>query len=186
MSLLILLVFTACTDTASLLRVESSPGGDTDESGTTLAKASSDIQREVIPLDIVVPSACLSEMVHVEGPVEVQIKTTVDGQGNMHQMGKYHWKEVTATGVDSRNTWHTTAGLELYMVRNYALTEPFQPVPTPELLGEPAVFHHTGAIRFKSDDGQPDLYVHHVVQIRVDSNGDVHVLKDDFELLACR
>lgn len=150
------------------------------------AKAINQTEREVIDIDLTVPSACLDEMVRLEGPVSVRIHTTIDGRGVMHQQAFYSWKDVTATGEDSGNTWHTTAALELYVMSNYEGVDPFQPVPDPDKVGDPSVFHHTGAMLFLADDeGNPNLHVRHLVHIVTDPDGNVSVEKDEFELLGC-
>ncbi len=177
-----LALLSGCSGDSELTSIEHEAGA---KAATVLSKAGSETVRDVVAVDLTVPSACLDEMVHLEGPVQVRIHTTVDGRGVFHQTGYYHWKDVIATGIESGHTWHTTAGLELYTVMNYELGEPFQPAPTPVKLGDPAVFHHTGAIRFNSDDGQPDLYVRHLVQIVTDPDGNTTIEKDHFELLAC-
>lgn len=153
--------------------------------------ATSFVEREVVTLNLTLPFGpgvvpCVGERVNFSGDVPVRIHTTIDGRGGIHQMAFYSWKDVVATGVASGNTWHTTAAQELYTTFNYALTDPFKPVPTPALEGEPAVFHHTGAIRFLSDTNGPDLYVRHLVQAVVDPDGQVVLDKSLLELLECR
>ena len=130
--------------------------------------------------------ACVGERVRVYGPVAIRIHTTIDGQGRPHQMAYYNWKDVVAVGLTSGNTWHTSAALELYTLFNFEPAEPHQPAPGRTPLGEPGVFHHTGAIQFISDGEAPDLYVRHLVQTVLDANGQVRVDTDLLELLECR
>lgn len=137
-------------------------------------------------VDVTVPSPCAGEAVRMEGPVAVRIHTTVDGQGRPHQVAFYSWKDVVATGQTTGNTWHTTAAVEQYTLFNYQPVAPHQPAPPRISLGTPAVFHHTGAIRFLSDGDAPDLYVRHLVQTVIDANGAVRVDTDLFELLECQ
>lgn len=153
--------------------------------------ATTSVEREVVTLNLTLPFGpgvvpCVGERVNFSGDVPVRIHTTIDGRGGIHQMAVYSWKDVVATGVASGNTWHTTAAQELYTTLNYELTDPFKPVPTPVLDGEPAVFHHTGAIRFLSDTNEPDLYVRHLVQTVVGPDGEVVIDKSLLELLECR
>lgn len=158
----------------------------TSDAPNMFAKASTQTVHEVINIDLTVASACLDEMVHLEGPVSVRIHTTIDGRGVIHQQAFYSWKDVTATGVDSDNTWHTTAALELYVMSNYDGVDPFQAVPDPDKLGDPSVFHHTGAMLFLADDEDiPNLHVRHLVHIVTDPDGNVRIEKDEFELLGC-
>lgn len=158
--------------------------------GATMG-ATTSVEREVITLDVTLPFGpgvvpCVGERVNVSGEVPVRIHTTIDGRGGLHQMASYSWKDVVATGVASGDTWHTTAAQELYTTFNYELTDPFKPVPTPVLEGQPAVFHHVGAIRFLSDTNEPDLYVRHLVQTVVEPDGQVVIHKSVLELLECR
>lgn len=186
-----LVLLVGCADEGNPVALSETEGAVLASNGIAGAGAATSVEREVILLDLTLPFGpgvvpCAGERLNIAGPVAVRIHTTIDGRGRIHQVGYYDWKDVVATGLTSGDTWHTTAGLELYTTLNYELTEPFQPVPTPVQTGDPAVFHHTGAIRFLSDADGTDLYVRHVVQTVVGPDGDVSVDKTFFELLECR
>lgn len=179
-----LAVFVGCTETGpvEVAHDELSPVLDT---RVAMSAASSDVVRGELYIDIDIPSTCFGgALVHLEGPVEYRIHTTTTGSGVQHGQAFYSWTDVVVTmGPQS---WHATAGREAYMVMNYEMTNPFLPVPETNKLDDPAVFHHVGAMRFKSDGDQPDLYVHHVVQLVTDSDGNLRVARTVFDLLDCR
>ena len=154
---------------------------------TAAGKATSTVLRTTINLNLLIPAAassCLEEDVLLAGPVAVRVHTTIDGRGVMHQNAYFNWKDVVATGQTSGTTWTTTAAAELYSTLNQAssIGPPFLPDPN----GSPAVFHHTGAIRFHSDSDAPNLYVRHLVQHVVDAKGNLRVDTDLLEVLECR
>lgn len=147
--------------------------------------ASSNTTRGQIYLNVDVPSACFGgATVHLEGWVDYRIHAVTDGREVQHGQAYYNWQDVAATM--GPYTWHTTARLELYTIMNYEFTNPFLPIPQTEKDGDPAVFHHVGAIRFKSDGNAPDLYVRHIVQLVSDANGVLRVDRHMAELLDCR
>jgi len=188
--LLTLVLLAGCTSETNPLGVNEATdhtlASSPHEGDAAAQKASSQTERDVIYLNLTIPSVCLTEMVHLEGPVAVRIHTTTDGRGVMHQKAFYSWKDVVATGQTSGTTWHTTAAVELYTMLNYEFDDPFQPIPSPTQLGDPAVFHHAGAIQFIADGDAPNLYIRHLVQTVVDPDGNVRNIKDHLELLDCR
>ena len=169
--------------------IESSVGGEdsgiTASAGGVLASATTSTVRTENALNVTFPVPCVGEDVNLSGPVQVRIHTTIDPSGRPHQMAYYNWKDVVATGLTSGETWRTTASLELYTLQNFDPVEPHQPFPGRTPLGDPAVFHHSGAIRFLSNGDAPDLYVRHLIQVVIDANGDVRVENDLLELLRC-
>lgn len=179
-------VFTGCADESPVAVAGSDDGLlATKSSSVATNAASSDMVRGQLYLNIDVPAICFDgAFVHFEGPVEYRINVTIDGRGVQHGQAFYHWDDVVATM--GSHTWRTTAGLEAYMLMNYEFTNPFLPVPRTDKLGDPAVFHHTGALRFKSEDDAPDLYVSHVVQLVTDPNANLRVDRHVLELLDCR
>lgn len=148
--------------------------------------ATTSMVRETGFLDLTLPAPCVGENVHLEGPVDIRIHTTIDGRGRPHQVAFYGWRDVVATGEDSGDTWHTSAAVEVYTLFNFEPAEPHQPAPPRTPLGAPGVFHHTGAIVLVSDGGGPNLHIRHLVQTVLDANGNVRVDTDIFELFECR
>lgn len=146
-------------------------------------KASTSTVHLTVPLDGTFYSPCVEEDVRLAGPIAARIHTTIDGHGVMHQNAYFNWKDVVATGQTSGTTWYTTAAAELYSTMNQTpIGPPFESDPT----GYPAIFHHTGAIRFHSDSDAPNLYVRHLVQNVVDARGNIRVDTDLLEVLECR
>lgn len=182
-------LLTGCTDETNPVGTDSPAGrahASLPNGIVATQKATTSTVRLTVPLDVLIPAAassCLTEDVRLQGPVAARIHTTVDGRGVMHQNAYFNWRDVVATGQTTGTTWYTTAAAELYTTMNQS---PIGPPFAPDATGSPAVFHHTGAIRFHSDSDAPNLYVHHLVQNVVDAQGNVRVNTDLLEVLECR